>query len=738
MDISMFKHATALQALKKPALQTLLAGVSVTALSASGNALVAGPPLGDQLEEIVVSGAFEGRKLGETILGATILKQDDILRQLDASIGETLRRQPGITSTFFGPGASRPIIRGLGGDRIRVLDNGIGSIDASATSPDHAVAVEPVLAERIEILRGTAMLMYGSSAAGGVINVLDSRIPTTVPEDGFEGAVRYGFTSVNDGHEVTGAFNTEIGQSGDTKILLHGDYLFRDTNDYAIPGFAESARLRALEEAEEEEHEDEDDDHDHEEEEEEAFGILENSATRTTSGSGGLSFIFSDGFLGMNVRVLDSLYGVPGGHHHHEEGEEHEDEDHDEDEDDHDHEEEEEEEDIRIDLKQTRYDIRGELNRDFLMFSKTKLRFAYSDYEHIELEGEEIGTVFSNEGFEGRLDFVDQGGENWGGSTGIQFRSRDFSAIGAEAFVPPTESSQLGVFTVKEYFTGPWRFEVGGRYEHTSYEDVVNNVERSFDGFSASAGAGVDVSDSAFFGVTVFRTERAPSTEELFSNGPHLATNAFEVGDVDLGLETALGIEATFNFASGPFSFTANGYFTSYDDFIYEVATGAEEDELPVFEFRANDAQIFGFEAKAELHAGSFEFGKVGEVDVHFDGQFDVIEADLDRGGNDNLPRLPPARGLIGLDLRNTSFDFRTEFEIAGSQTDVSIDELATSGYEQWNAYLTMRPFDNKNISLDLRATNITNSTARQHTSFLKDIAPLPGRNIRVAVRAAF
>lgn len=724
----MFTYNSALQVLKKPAIHALLAGVSVSAISANAVA-VAAPPLRDQLEEIVVSGAIEGRKLGETILGATVLKQDDILRQLDASIGETLRRQPGITSTFFGPGASRPIIRGLGGDRIRVLDNGVGSIDASATSPDHAVAVEPVLAERIEILRGTAMLMYGSSAAGGIVNVLDSRIPNSVPEDGFEGAVRYGFSSVNDGHEITGAFNTQIGETGGTKIILHGDYMFRDTNDYAIPGFAESARLRALEEAEEEH---DDDDHGHEEEEE-AFGTLENSATRTTGGSGGLSFIFEDGFIGMNVRVLDSLYGVPGGHAH-EEGEEHEDEDHDEDE----HEEHGEEEVVRIDLQQTRYDIQGELNRDFLMFRKAKLKLAISDYSHTELEGEEVGTVFANDGFEGRLDFIDQGGENWGGSTGIQFRSRDFSAIGAEAFVPPTESSQLGIFTVKEYFTGPWRFEVGGRYEHTSYEAINQGIERSFDGFSASAGAGFDMSDAAFFGVNVFRTERAPSTEELFSNGPHLATNAFEVGNADLGLETALGIEATFNFVQGPFSFTANAYYTNYDDFIYEVATGGEEDGLPIFEFRANDAQIFGFEAKAEFHAGSFNFGKVGEVDVHIDGQFDVIEADLDRGGNDNLPRLPPARGLIGFDLRNTSFDFRTELEIAGAQNDVTIVELPTSGYELWNAYLTMRPFENKNLSIDLRANNITNSTARQHTSFLKDVAPLPGRNIRLAIRAAF
>ena len=705
-----------------------IAALGLLAPTASANRAAA-PPLEDQLEEIVVSGAFEGRKLGETILGATILTQDEILRQLNGTIGETLRSQPGISSTFFGPGASRPVIRGLGGDRIRVLDNGLGTIDASATSPDHAVAVEAALAERIEILRGTAMLIYGSSAAGGVVNVIDGRIPSTVPEGGFEGAVRYGYSTVDNGHEATAAFNALVSDGPAARIILHGDYFYRNTDDYDIPGFAESERLRALEEAEEEE---EGEEHD-EEEEEEAFGTVENSSVETKGGSGGLSFIFDNGFIGFNVRQLDSLYGVPGGHHeegHHEEEGEEEEEEHDE--------EEEEEEVIRIDLDQTRYDINGEFSGDFGWFSKAKFRFGYSNYEHQELEGDEIGTLFSNEGWEGRLDLVEKGSENWKGSTGIQIRTRDFSAIGEEAFVPPADSSQVGIYTVKEYTSGQWRFDFGGRYEHTSYDVDSLGIERSFDGFSGSVGAGYDVSEEAFFGVTVFRTERAPSTEELFSNGPHLATNAFEVGNPDFGLETALGTEATFTYATGPFSFVANAYFTSYDDFIYEVATDREEDELPVFEFRANDAQIYGFEAKAEFHVGSYNWDQLGEVDIHLDGQFDFVEADLDRGGNDELPRLPPSSFLFGIDARSETFDFRTEVEVYGEVNNVSTGELPTDGYAFWNAYLTVRPFENKNLSFDIRATNLTDSEGRQHTSFLKDLLPLPGRNIRAAFRAAF
>ncbi len=673
------------------------------------------PPLEDQLEEIIVSGAFEGRKLGETILGATILKQDEILRRLNGSIGETLRSQPGISSTFFGPGASRPIIRGLGGDRIRVLDNGIGSIDASSTSPDHAVAVEPALAERIEILRGTAMLIYGSSAAGGVINVIDGRIPTKTPENRIGGAVRYGYSSVNQGHEATGTLTALLADSGGKQLVFHGDYFYRDADNYDIPGFAESSQLRALEEAEGGAPE--------EESEEEAFGTIENTAVRSEGGSAGLSLIFDDGFLGLNVRKLDSLYGVPGGHGHEEGAAE---------------DGENEEEFVRIDLVHTRYDLSGELNGDFGFFSKAKVRFGYSDYTHTELEGDEVGTVFSNEGWEGRLDLIEKGGENWKGSTGLQIRHRDFSAVGAEAFVPPAKSTQIGIYTVKEYTTGNWRFEVGGRFENTSYDVAVLNAERSFNGFSSSAGIGYDIDDDTFIGATLFRTERAPSTEELFSNGPHLATNAFELGNPDLGLEVATGLEATISLGSGPFSFIANVYFTSYDDFIYEVATGEEEDELPVFEFRANDAQLYGFEMKSEYHVGSFKTASLGDIDVHLDGQIDLIKADLDRGGNDTIPRLPPVSALIGVEAQSATFDLRTELEVAGSKNEVADIELPTDGFAFWNAYLSLRPFDNKGISFALQATNLLNTTGRPHTSFLKEVAPLPGRNVRLSLRAEF
>ncbi|WP_417463860.1 TonB-dependent receptor [Kordiimonas sp.] len=716
--------------------KTLLTTTAIALAGVCSNAtLAAAPPLDEQLEEIVVSGAFEGRKLGETILGATVMRKEEILRQLDGSIGETLRRQPGMSSTFFGPGASRPIIRGLGGDRIRVLDAGIGSIDASSTSPDHAVAVEPALAERIEILRGTAMLMYGSSAAGGVVNVFDGRIPSTLPEGDVDGGVRYGHSTVDDGDEVTGAITANVGTIGGASVVLHGDAMYRKTDDYKIPGFAESETLRAMEEAEDDHDDHEEEDHDHEEHEE-VFGVAENSATKSTGGSAGLSFVFDNGFFGFNVRKSDSQYGVPGGHEHHHDEEE---EESDEDREDHD---EHEEETVTIDLDQVRYDLHGEVSGDFGWFKKAKIRFGYADYEHTELEGDEIGTVFSNEGWEGRLDMIEKGGESWNGASGIQIKHRDFSAVGDEAFVPGTVSTQYGLYSVKDFSFGAWQFEAGARYEYTKYAvdpAAAGPSGRSFNGVSLSAGAGYDISDAAFIGISVFRTERAPSTEELFSNGPHLATGAYELGDANLGLETALGLEATYSYATGPLSFVLNGFYTSYDDFIYELATGDELDELPVFAFTANDVALYGFEAKAELHAGTYSTKTFGDIDLHFDAQADFVRAELKGvAGNDNLPRIPPMSALVGIEARAELFDLRTELEYAAKQTRVTANELPTDSYMLWNAYLTVRPFDNKDLSFEVRGSNLGNVDARQHTSFLKDLVPLPGRNVKVSFRAAF
>ncbi len=708
----------------------LLQCAAFAALSGVAPSAVALEPV--RADEIIVTASPIGRTVEETIIGTSTISGEELQRRLENSIGETLRREPGVSSTFFGPGASRPVIRGLGGDRIRVLSSGIGSIDASATSPDHAVAVEPATAERIEIVRGAGMLLYGSSAAGGVVNVFDGRIPSEVPEDGIDGALRIGGSTVDGGVEAAGGFNLKLGKVGSGDLVFHGDGAYREADDYKIPGFAESGILRSMEEEEHEEHEEHEEEHDHEEEEE-AFGKVENSAFETKSGAAGLSWIFDNGFIGLSGSATDTRYGVPAPHEHaHEEDEDHEDDDHEE-------EEHEEEGGVSIDLRQRRLDLNSEVDGDFFLFKKAKLRVSYADYEHAEIEPSgEVGTLFTNEGWEGRLELVDKTvsmlGGDLNGAVGFQWQFRDFAAIGEEAFTPPTKSSQYGVFALKELSLGPWRFELGGRYENTVHRVVETGFERSFDGFSVAAGVGFKPTDALFFGVTGSRTERAPSIEELFSNGPHLATNAFEVGNPDFNEEVALGVEATGRIILDRFTFTLNGFYTSYDDFIFEQETGEEEDGLPVYQFVAADAAFRGFEAQAK--AELFQFG---DFDIHGDAALDYVRATTKGQADDDLPRIPPLSALVGLEASSEWLNVRGEVEFAADQDDIADFELPTEGYAVVNAFVTLRPFEQaRGLSFQLAASNLTDEDVRLHTSFLKDIAPLPGRNFKFSLLGTF
>ncbi len=688
----------------------LLSGAAVLGLTAPAIAQVDGH--GHTDDEIIVTGSPIGHPEHESIIAASVLTESDLASRGEASIGELLRQEPGISSTFFGPAASRPIIRGLGGDRISVLDAGIGSIDASSVSDDHAVAVEPATAERIEIVRGAATLYYGSSAAGGVVNVFDGRIPDAEPEGGIDGALRTSIGTVNDSVEAAGGFDVLLGRSGDTSFVLHGEGYYRDADDYNIPGFAESATLRALEEAEDEEL-------DHEEEEE-AFGTVPNTAMEAKGGAIGGSLIFPDGFIGVSAKISRTLYGVPGHHHHEEEGEDHEEEG------------EHGEEAVNIDLEQERYDLMGEFNKPFLFVDTTKIRMGYADYSHQELEGDEVGTTFNNKGFEGRVEFIEKEFGNFRGASGLQFKHRNFEAIGDEAFTPPNVTDQFGVFTVREYETGIWHLQLAGRYEHTNTEAESVSLSRSFDSFSASAGLGVEPSESLFFGVNAIRSQRAPAPEELFSDGAHLATNAYEIGDPTLGKETALGVETTFHGEFGVFAFTVNGFYTDYSDFVALIPNGDEVDELPVFEFVARDAVFKGFEAQIDA-----ELFSAAGFDVSARGQVDYVRANFK--GGDAVPRIPPLRSILGLEATSSHFDVRGEVEIAAKQDRFAAYELPTDGYTLVNLAATWRPGgEDHGLSVQLRADNVTNEEARLHTSFLKDVAPLPGRNIKLTLRGEF
>ncbi|MGF1544626.1 MAG: TonB-dependent receptor [Parvularculaceae bacterium] len=665
-------------------------------------------------DEIVVTASPFERTAEQTIVGTSVLDARELADRLENTIGETLRREPGVSSTFFGQGASRPIIRGLDGDRIRVLDAGIGTIDASVTSPDHFVTVDPATAQRVEIVRGPATLLYGSSAAGGVVNVINGRIPEERPDGRVDGSLRVGGSTVDDGVETAGSFDVELGALGDGALVFHGDGFHRDSEDFDIPGFAESEQLRALQEAEGEAIPDE----------EREQGTLNNSDFTTTGGSAGLSWVFDDGFFGVSATAVDSFYGIPGPGEE-EEGEEGE-----------------EEEfvpegaGVTIDIRQRRLDLNGEVRGDFGPFEKAKIRFGYADFEQTEFEPSgEAGTVFANEGWEGRFELVTRpfeifGGE-YNGAIGFQGVNSDFSAIGEEAFVPPTDSEEYGVFALNEWRLGGWLLELGGRYENTDREVSETGESVSFDSFSVSGGAGYAPREGWFIGVTGFRTERAPASEELFSDGPHLATAQFEIGDPSLDEEVALGVEATVRVGFERFAIAVNGFYTDYEDFIVLTPNGEVEDGLDVFEFLAEDATFRGFEAEVDA-----ELFRYGGFDVHFDGQVDFVRADSDTG---DLPRIPPLKGLVGIEARSPYLDLRAEFEAAAEQDRTSTFELPTDGYQTVNVSLAFRPKgESSPFEVSVSANNLNDEEIRLHTSFLKDVVPLPGRNFRIAATARF
>lgn len=700
----------------------LLLTVSLT-LPISANAQDLSPE-----DEIIVTGSPLTRSVDEAITGVSVLTGQELQDRLAGTIGETLKAEPGISSTFFGAGASRPIIRGQGGDRVRVLTNGIGSIDASSASPDHAVAAEPAQAERIEVLRGAALLRYGSSGSGGIVNVIDGRIPTEVPE-GTNASVRIGAATADLSREVAGSIDTALGN----KLVLHFDGTWREADNYKIPDEAESAIFHALEH-EEEDHDD-DDDHDHEHEDEEETpdtGSLENSFANSQSITGGLTYVGERGFLGVALHKFESDYGVPGGHshgeEHHDEDEDHDDDDHDDDE--HDHEEE-GEENVTIGLEQTRLDINGAMNFSGFI-ERVQLFAGIADYKHTEFEGPgEVGTVFTNEGYEVRLEAIQKETNNWTAAYGLQLRDRKFSAVGEEAFVPPTNTDQIGAYMFHEVELGNVHLEGAARFESTDHKNSVTGQSRDFNLVSFSGGGDIHLTETIRLGGTVFRTERAPTTEELFSNGPHLATGQFERGDITLDKETATGIEAAFRHRQSNHFMTVNAFYTDYDDYIFEVNTGLEEDELPVYQFTGEDAKFYG----AEIQAGH-DIGSWKGFDMSVDVLAEYVRAKTDSG---NLPRIPPLSLLTGIEAESERFKVRAELDYAAEQNKLSAGEIPTDDYALANIFTTWKaPTGAQDVRLSLSVHNLFNVDARQHTSFLKDVVPLPGRNVRFSISANF
>ncbi|MDT9597361.1 TonB-dependent receptor [Sphingosinicella rhizophila] len=679
----------------------------------------------DESQEIIITGNY-GRTL-DFLSGSAVLAGSELLRDIRPQLGDTLGRLPGVSSTSFSPGASRPVLRGFQGERIRVLTDGIGSIDVSNTSADHAVTIDPLTAERIEVLHGPAVLLFGSQAIGGAVNVLDRRIPRAVPENGVHLDAIGAYGSAADERSIGGAADVALGKSG---FVLHIDGSYRKTDDLGVGGYILSPTLRAeqLEMAAEELEEG------HVEESEEALeganrrGRLPNSATEQKTLGAGLALIRDGGSLGFSVSWFDSNYGVPtapgAGHHHHE--------------DEHDESDEEGEEEghgeeaVTIGLEQIRADLRGQVNVRGPLLDEIRIRVGAADYEHTEYEGDEVGTIFRTQGLEGRFELVQTDRGGWSGASGAQFFLRDFEAIGAEAFVPPNETSQFGIFSLQEIELGGIELEAAGRYERSGVTSKAVGVDRSFDAFSAALGVAYEPSNRLRVGLNLSRAERAPSAEELLSNGPHIATQAFEIGDPTLDKEKSWGAEVYVRAQTGPVRLRASIYANWFDDYIFQAATGDEEDELPVFQYFQRDARYYGFEAEA-----SATLFRLGGFKIDGDLVADYVRATIDERGP--VPRIPPLRVLGGLEAVSDDLTGRVEVEWADDQERIATFETPTDGYTLVNASLAWRPWGKRReTTLILSANNIFDVDARRHASFTKEFVPMAGRDIRVTARFSF
>ena len=629
-------------------------------------------------EDVTVTANLEVKTLGEMAQPISILNKSDISEKSQPTIGEVLAGEPGVASTFFGRGASRPVIRGMGGDRIRLLQDGVGVGDVSATSPDHAVTVNTLTTDKIEVVRGPATLLYGSSAIGGVVNSSDTRIASYLPDSVLSGAVDFGLASVADQAQGAVSLDARAGH-----FVIHGDASKLTSDDYDIPGFA---RIPV--------------------EPGDPFGFVPNSAVETSGAAGAISYVGDHGYLGVSYSGFNSLYGSPA------------------------------EEEVRIDMAQRRVDVGGQWTTPFAFLRGAKVRFGTNDYQHDELEGDEKGTTFSDKGWEGRLELPHQPLGPLTGTFGVQLAHRDLEAVGAERFIPPTTTDAQGVFLFEEapIVTG-LQTQAGFRWEHSDVDspespDVQN---RSFNGYSGSLGFVWTVAPGWALAVSGAYTTKVPNAQELFADGPHIGTDAFEIGDPNLQNEHATGVDAIFRRTEGIVTGSLAFFYQTFDGFIYERFTDEEEDGLRVIRYTQADARFIGGEGHVDV--------ELIHSDPHhlvLEAAADYVNAELTPSG-EPLPRIPPLRYGGGLRYKSTTWQGLFEVRHTDEQDQTAPFETSTAGYTFLNAMIGYRFFLGQVIAdLFVRGTNLTDEEARDNISFLKDVAPLPGRDFALGLRVAF
>lgn len=677
------------------------------------------------LDQFVTSAAPFGRNQVDLAQATTVLSGQNLLLKQQPTLGETLAAETGMSATSFGPGASRPLIRGLAGDRVRLLENGVGTLDASIVSPDHAVSIEPFLVERIEVIRGPASLLYGSTAVGGAVNVITHRIEDEMPEARLRGAAEVRHGTAAGEWSRGGLLDVVLHQTAKRALVFHVDGFKRSAGNLRIPGYADSARLRAEETAVAAERG----------EPPPRFlrGRLANSSLRTDGGAAGLSLVGETFNLGANYSGVNSNYGVPGHGHADASGAA--------------------DAGTRIELRQRRTDLQGEWRREDAGFNVLRVKAGHANYRHTEIEsGGEIGTVFTNQGYDARAEAL-HGGKDaaWSGALGAQVTRSDFAARGEEAFLPASLTRRAALFAFEEVARDRLTWQFGARLGRTRTRPAGGDERRDQE-ISGSLGTVWRLDEGHSVALSLAHTERAPNAQELFADGPHAGTQAFEIGDARLRTERSLGAEASLRRRVGFVTGAATLFANRFNGYIFEepAALIAVEEEtgwvqrpadaaggadgsgaLPVYRFVQRDARFHGAEVETLWHLHE----AAGR-------QFDLrLAGDIVRGRESagRLPRLPAARITTGAACihgpwsaaAESQFVFRQRATAPGEaqspgHTLVSVDlgYAFEVGRVHWHAFA--------------RGANLADEEVRPHTSFVREIAPLGGRALTLGIRVRF
>lgn len=647
-----------------------------------------------ELDDYIVSAGPGVRSLSDYAPPVTVVTSDELQRQSGGTLGEILDWQPGVTTSSFSSGASRPILRGFDGPRVRILESGLDSFDVSDTSPDHGVATEPLLTERIEVLRGPATLLYGSSAIGGAVNVIGKEIPRApVDEKGYEGAVEARYDTVSEGETYLGY--ATVGQE---KWALTVTALDRDADDYEIPDDAQD--------------------------EDEPSSTLENSFFESTQYSVGGSWFFTpENRIGFSYSRYESDYGLPGEHDHghggggggHDE------------------------EPVAIDLERDRYDMELELVDPIEWITALRMRLAYTDYEHEEYTEDE-STTFERDGWEFRTEaahtpwwIVDEG------VVGIQASDSDFEITGDEAFVAPSTTETQALFVTQHIHNGDLHYEFGGRIERADIDiddSSLNDYDEVAFSFAASAIWNIDEINS--LSLVLQRAARHPNATELYAEGEHHAIGIYERGDDSLDEEIAYGVDLTYRTQVVGWDTELSAFYTYFDDYIFAEETGEEigppGDEQHVFQYVGVEAEFYGLEAATQT-----ELLRTADMAVTLSLMADYVRATNEDTGDD-LPRIPPMRVGSRLGFERGNWEGGLELRYAFKQEDTGLEESETGAYTELNADVSHRfEFGNGTAAVVFaRAENLLDEEIRQHTSFTKEDAALPGRNLTIGGRFEF